>query len=200
VDNAAGMLFSQAATWFIIIMAATVLHTAHDAHRHDRLDPGEGLFTNVTTNPAEVASLAASYVIANSGGTAGVVILTDPEYAIETYTADAMAPTLRKCRHCSVLQIVDAPIADAEVNIPATINGLVETYGKRLTYLLAVNGAYITGARVALFGAGVQGDQPPFSVAAGDGDASEFERIRAGQYHFSMPGGQRSAGLPCHGR
>ena len=28
----------------------------------------------------------------------------------------------------------------------------------------------------------VQGDQPPFSVAAGDGDASEFERIRAGEY------------------
>ena len=27
-DNATGMLFSQATTWFIIIIAATVLHTA----------------------------------------------------------------------------------------------------------------------------------------------------------------------------
>jgi ribose transport system substrate-binding protein len=148
-------------------------------------DPDAGLFTNVTTNPAAVASLAASYVIANSGGTAGVVILTDPEYAIETYKAGVMTSMLKQCRHCSVLQVVDAPIADAEVNIPATVDGLLETYGKRLTYLLAVNGAYITGARVALFGAGVQGNQSPFSVAAGDGDASEFGRIRAGDYQLA---------------
>jgi ribose transport system substrate-binding protein len=145
-------------------------------------DPNAGLFTNVTTNPAEVALLAASYVIANSDGTAGVVIFTDSEYAIETYKADVMASTLKECRSCSVLQVVNTPIAGAQLNVPATVTALLETYGKRFTYLLAVNGAYITGAQVALFGAGVPGDQPPFSVAAGDGDASEFERIRAGDY------------------
>ena len=52
-------------------------------------------------------------------------------------------------------------------------------------HCLAVNGSYITGAQVALYGAGVQGDQPPFSVAAGDGDASEFERIRSGHYQLA---------------
>jgi ribose transport system substrate-binding protein len=148
-------------------------------------DPNAGLFTNVTTNPAEVALLAASYVIAKSDGTAGVVILTDSEYAIETYKADVMASTLRKCRHCSVLQVLDAPIADAGVNMAAPVDALLGTYGKHFTYLLAVNGEYITGARVAFFGVGVQGDQPPFSVAAGDGDASEFERIRAGDYQLA---------------
>jgi ribose transport system substrate-binding protein len=145
-------------------------------------DPGAGLFTNVTTDPAEVALVAASYVIANSDGRAGVAIFTDSEYAIATYKTDVMASTLKKCRRCSVLEVVDAPIAGAQINVPAIINSLLITYGKRLTYLLAVNGAYITGARVALFGAGVQGGQPPFSVAAGDGDASELERIRAGDY------------------
>jgi len=145
-------------------------------------DPNGGLFTNVTTNPAEIARLAASYVIANSDGTAGVVIFTDSEYAIETYKTDVMVSTLKECRRCSVLQVVDAPIVGAQINLPAVVNSLLETYGKRCTYLLAVNGAYITGARVALFGAGVQSDQPPFSVSAGDGDASEFERIRAGDY------------------
>lgn len=144
--------------------------------------PNAGLFTNVATNPAEVARLASSYVIAKSDGMAGVVILTDSEYAIETYKADVMASTLRKCRRCSVLQVVDAPIANAQINVPAVVNSLLQTYGKHLTYLLAVDGAYITGARVALFGVGVQGDQPPFSVAAGDGDASELARIKAGDY------------------
>jgi ribose transport system substrate-binding protein len=148
-------------------------------------DPDAGLFTNVTTNPAEVALLAASYVTANSGGTAGVVILTDSEYAIEADKASAMASVLEKCRHCSVLQVVDAPIADAEVNMAATAAALLATYGKRLTYLLAVNGAFVTGARVAFYGAGLHGDQPPFSVSAGDGDASEFERIRAGDHQLA---------------
>lgn len=115
-------------------------------------------------------------------GTANVVIFTDSEYAIETYRADVMASTLKECRRCSVLQVIDEPIAGAQISMPAVVNSLLETYGKRLTYLLAVNGAYITGARVGLFGAGVQGDQPPFSVAVGDGDASEFGRIRAGNY------------------
>jgi ribose transport system substrate-binding protein len=145
-------------------------------------DPGAGLFTNVTTDPAQVAVLAASYVIATSGGTAGVVIFTDPEYAIETYKAGVMAATLKACRRCSVLQVVETPIAGAQINAPGAVTALLETYQKRFTYLLAVNGAYITAAQVALFGAGVPGDQPPFSVAAGDGDASEFERIRAGNY------------------
>ena len=145
-------------------------------------DPGADLFTNVTTSPAEVARLAASYVIAKSDGTAGVVILTDSEYAVETYKADVMASTLRQCRRCSVLQVIDVPIANAQIGAPAVVNSLLQTYGKHLTYLLAVNGAYISGARVALFGVGVQGDQPPFSVAAGDGDAPELERIRAGNY------------------
>jgi ribose transport system substrate-binding protein len=145
-------------------------------------DPNAGLFTNVTTNPAEVALLASSYVIAKSDGTAGVVIFTDSEYTIATYKADVMASTLKRCRRCSVLQVVDAPIANAQINVPAVINSLLVTYRKHLTYLLAVNGAYVTAARVALFGAGVPGDQPPFSVTAGDGDASELERIRAGDY------------------
>jgi ribose transport system substrate-binding protein len=145
-------------------------------------DPNAGLFTNVTTNPAEVALVASSYVIAKSDGTAGVVIFTDSEYAIATYKADVMASTLKRCRRCSVLQVVDAPIANAQINVPAVVNSLLVTYRKHLTYLLAVNGAYVTAARVALFGAGVPGDQPPFSVTAGDGDASELERIRAGDY------------------
>ena len=145
-------------------------------------DPQVGLFTNVTTDSGEDALLAASYAIADSDGTASAVIFTDSQYAIDRFTADVMASTLGKCRRCSVLRVFDAPIVDAEINVAGPVTALLESYKKRLTYLLAVNGAYITGAQAALIGAGRQGDQPPYSIAAGDGDASEFERIRAGQY------------------
>ena len=145
-------------------------------------DPQLGLFTNVTTDPRQVALLAASYVIADSNGTAGVVIFTDSQYAIATYKSDVMASTLKACRRCSVLQVLDYPLADAQINVAAPVTALLDTYGKRFTYLLAINGAYIAGASVALLGAGRQPNQPPYGVAAGDGDASEFARIRAGDY------------------
>ncbi len=153
---------------------------------HSGIQPGPapqmGLFTNVTTDPRQVALLAASYVIADSNGRAGVVIFTDSQYAIATYKSDVMASTLEACRRCSVLQVVDYPLAGAQINVAAPVTALLNTYGKRFTYLLAINGAYIAGASVALLGAGRQPNQPPYGVAAGDGDASEFARIRAGDY------------------
>ena len=94
-----------------------------------------------------------------------------------------MASLIRKCRRCSVLQIVDTPIATAQIRMrPRSSPALLEPYGARFRYLLAVNGAYVAGASVGLLNAGRRGDQPPFAVAAGDGDASEFARIRANDY------------------
>ncbi len=74
------------------------------------------------------------------------------------------------------------PIATASTGLEAAIEFLLQRFGKRWRYLLAVNGAYIDGASVALTGAGLSGDQAPFSVSAGDGDESEFARIRGNDY------------------
>jgi ribose transport system substrate-binding protein len=145
-------------------------------------DPKLGLFTNVTTDPGMVARLAARFAIADSGGTAAAVIFTDSQYEIATYKARVMASELEKCRRCSVLQVVNTPIASAEIHVPALVTSLLERFHARLRYILAINGAYIAGVRTALFGEGRRGDQPPYSIAAGDGDASEFARIRAGDY------------------
>jgi hypothetical protein len=43
-----------------------------------------------------------------------VVIFTDSEYAIETYRTDVMASTLKECRRCSVLQVIDEPIVGTQ--------------------------------------------------------------------------------------
>jgi ribose transport system substrate-binding protein len=145
-------------------------------------DPRHDLFTNVTTDPDEVARLAARYVIADSGGNAGAVIFTDSEFAIALRKARVMRAELRSCRRCAVLQTVDMQIAEALVNMPTAVTSFVQHYGPRFRYLLAINGAYIAGARAGLVGAGRRPGDPPFGVAAGDGDASEFERIRAGDY------------------
>jgi ribose transport system substrate-binding protein len=145
-------------------------------------DPRNRLFTNVTTDPDEVARLAARYVIADSDGTAGAVIFTDSQFAIARRKVNVMRAELRSCRRCAVLQTIDTPIASAQVATPTLVTSLLQRYGPRFRYLLTINGAYIAGARAGLVGAGRRPGDPPFGVAAGDGDAAEFERIRSGDY------------------
>jgi ribose transport system substrate-binding protein len=145
-------------------------------------DPRNRLFANVTTDPDDVARLAARYVIAASNGTAGAVIFTDSQFAIARRKVDVMLAELRACRHCAVLQTIDTPIASAQVATPTLVTSLLQRYGPRFRYLLTINGAYVAGARAGLVGAGRRPGDPPFGVAAGDGDASEFERIRSGDY------------------
>ena len=147
-----------------------------------RPDRRNRLFTNVTTDPDEVARLAARYVIADSDGTAGAVIFTDSEFGIARRKERVMRAELESCRRCAVLQTIDTPIASAQVAMPTLVTSLLQRYGTRFRYLLAINGAYLAGARNGLVGAGRGPGDPPFGVAAGDGDASEFERIRSGEY------------------
>jgi ribose transport system substrate-binding protein len=145
-------------------------------------DAATGLFTNVTTDPLEVSRMAADFAIADSGGTAGVAIFTDGQYEIAVKKADAIKAEIEKCKGCSVLTYEDSPIAEADSRMPALISSLLQKNGDKLTYLLAINGNYFGGARAALKDAGKPAEGPPKSVAAGDGDAAEFQRVRGGDY------------------
>jgi ribose transport system substrate-binding protein len=145
-------------------------------------DRHAGLFTNVSTDPASVARLAAGYAIADSDGTATVVIFTDRRYPIAAYKADVMAAEIRRCRRCAVLDIVNSPIDLAQQQMPAIVSSLLHRFGARFRYLLAINGIYIGGALAGLVNAGRRGHDAPFAIGAGDGDTSDFERIRTGDH------------------
>jgi ribose transport system substrate-binding protein len=66
--------------------------------------------------------------------------------------------------------------------MPASMASLLQKYQGKMTYLLAIHGNYFGGARSALKDAGKPAAGPPKSVAAGDGDAAEFQRIRTADY------------------
>ena len=51
-------------------------------------------------------------------------------------------------------------------------------FGDRWTHSAAINDVYFADAAPALRAAGKRGDEAPFSVGAGDGDPSAFQRIR----------------------
>ncbi len=151
-------------------------------HAKAAAGPGDGLFTNITTDPIKVSQLAAAYAVADSGGTAGVAIFTDGQYEIAVQKADAMRQYIEACAECSVLSYEDSPIAEADQRMPGLISTLLQNNGDRLTYLLGINGNYFGGAQQALRAAGKPAGGPPKSVAAGDGDPAEFQRIRTGNY------------------
>lgn len=144
--------------------------------------PHAGVFTNVTTDPLEVAWLAAAHAVAESDGRAGVVVLTDSQYEIATCKAQAMRQYVELCAGCTVLSYEDSPIAEADARMPSLTSSLLQRNGDRLGYLLGVNGNYFGAARSALRDTGRPGTEPPFAIAAGDGDAAEFQRIRTGDY------------------
>src|ERR671919_1878580 len=80
---------------------------------HATASPGPNddppIFTNITTDPLEVARAAASYAIADSDGKAGVVIFTDSVYEIAIAKSDAMAEVIEGCPDCQVLALEDTP-------------------------------------------------------------------------------------------
>jgi ribose transport system substrate-binding protein len=175
----------DAAAQRLALRRARALHVAVVGwHAGTRPGPDRraGLFTNVSTDPASVARLAADYAIVNSGGTAGVVIFTDRSYPIAAYKADVMAAEIERCRRCAVLEVVDSPIGLAQQQMPGIVSSLLQRFGARFRYMLTINGIYIGGALAAFVNAGRSGSDPPFAIGAGDGDASDFERIRAGDH------------------
>ena len=135
----------------------------------------------MTTDPDAVARLAARYIIADSGGTAGAVIFTDSQFAVARRKVRVMQAELDPAGAAGAAEI-DTPLSSAQVAMPTLVTSLLQRHRARFRYLLTINGAYIGGARTGLVGAGRRPGDPPFGVAAGDGDASEFERIRSGDY------------------
>ncbi len=143
------------------------------------------VFTNVETNPDDVAQTTAKYVIDQTHGAANVVIFTDSQYALAVRKAKVMQQTIQACKGCSVLEYVDSPIAEASQRMPQLAVSLKQRYGAKLNWMLAINDLYFDFAAPALRSAGVPADGPPKFASAGDGSVSAYSRIRDGQYQFA---------------
>jgi len=140
------------------------------------------VFTNITTDPIEVAKAAALYAVADSDGKAGVVILTDSVYQIAIAKSDAMAAVVKQCSGCALLSLDDTPLSDSTTRVPQLTTSMLQRFGRRWTYALGINDLYFDFMQPALQAAGVEGDGFPHNVSAGDGSDSAFQRIRGREY------------------
>lgn len=147
-------------------------------------EPDAGLYANVTSVSADVAATAAMEAVADSNGTAGVVIFTDSQYQIALFKARAMEAVIKKCAGCTVLAFEDSPIGESANRMPQLTTSLLQRFGDKWTYSLAINDLYFDFMPPALSAAGKEGDGSPKAISAGDGSESAFQRIRAKQYQM----------------
>ena len=145
-------------------------------------EPEAGIYANVTTLPQDVSDTAAFQAIADSDGKAGVIIFTDTQYEIAVFKARAMEAAIKKCAGCTVLEFVDSPIAESSNRMPQLTTTLLQKYGDKWTYSLAINDLYFDFMGPSLNAAGKKGDGTPKAISAGDGSESAYQRIRAKQY------------------
>lgn len=146
--------------------------------------PDYHLFTNITTDPMEVAKAAASYAVAASDGHAGAIIFTDSAYKIAVAKSDAMAAVIKQCTTCTLLSVQDTPLTDAANRMPQLTTSLLQRYGAKWTYALSINDLTFDFMAPSLQAAGIAGDGMPHGISAGDGSGSAFQRIRNGEYQI----------------
>lgn len=144
--------------------------------------PDTQVLFNVTSDSAKVAEVAAMYAVAQSDGKAGVVVFTDSAYAIALSKGRAMEAEIKQCAGCTVLSFEDSPLADVSGRMPQLTTSLLQRFGAKWTYSLAINDLYFDFMGASLISAGNDPAGPPFNISAGDGSESAYERIRTGQF------------------
>ncbi|MFJ3925986.1 substrate-binding domain-containing protein [Streptomyces sp. NPDC090022] len=140
------------------------------------------LFTNVTTKVEEVAEVSADWVIARSGGGAGVVVFTDDSIPFAGTKSQLIEQRLADCPGVRLLAHANIPIPDASRRTPQEVSALLSRFRDRWTYSVAINDLYFDDAAPAFRAAGRPGAGPPLNIGAGDGDPSAFRRINSEQY------------------
>lgn len=144
------------------------------------------VFYNVTTDPLEVAKAAGLYAVADSNGTAGVILFTDSIYAIATAKTNATKAAVEGCSGCKVLAVEDTPIGDLANRMGQLTTSLLSKYGKAWTYSIAVNDLYFDFSAPSLTSAGIDPAAGyPRQISAGDGSVPAFQRIRQKQYQIA---------------
>jgi ribose transport system substrate-binding protein len=143
------------------------------------------VFTNITTDPREVARAAAFYAVVDSNGTAKVMLFKDSITTISTVKTDTSAEVIKGCAGCEVLAIDDTPMGDLANRMPSLTTSLLTKYGQTWTYSIAVNDLYFDFSAPSLQSAGVDAATGyPRQISSGDGSVTAFQRIRQRRYQI----------------
>ncbi|MBU3871406.1 substrate-binding domain-containing protein [Streptomyces sp. 4503] len=140
------------------------------------------LFSNITTRVEDVAKISADWIIAHSGGRAGVVLFTDATVPFAKHKSDLIKKELATCSDVKLLSYQNMPIPEVNKRAIGEVRSLLSRYGDKWTYSAAINDLYFRHAAAALRAAGKDGAGAPFNIGAGDGDPSAFQRVNGERF------------------
>jgi ribose transport system substrate-binding protein len=143
------------------------------------------IFTNVGTDPYQIAYTAGEYAVVHSNGTAGAEVISDRVYPIVVMKTEGIENAIKECKGCTLLSEDNGPFGEVPQRTPGLISNLLQRFGDKLGYILTFNEVYFDFAVPALKAAGKEGGDAPHLIAAGDGSESAYQRIRNGQYQIA---------------
>lgn len=146
-------------------------------HASHKLGPTDGLFTNIGTDPKEVAQTAALLAVLEANGKAGVVVFTDPSNLYSVAKSNEVVDTIKLCQTCSLLGLEEMPLIQAAEKMPASLSSLAKVHGKKWTHVIAVNDLYLDAMTLPAAEAAL-GDLKVQGLSAGDGSENGYKRIR----------------------
>jgi len=146
------------------------------------------LFTNITSDPATIAKIAADCAIVASNGKAQVSISScGNELSICVTKEDSIEATIKKAAATGSKVLVKHyyPFEDHPQREGGFAAADFQKFGKTLNFRLSVNDGYADASIPNLKALGVTPAGPPLFIAAGDGSVVAFKRIRAGQFQIA---------------
>jgi ribose transport system substrate-binding protein len=145
-------------------------------------DAEVGMYTNITTDPRDIAAAMAEYIIADSCGTAKAIIEYDSNYQIATMKGETMKEVFEKCTTCELLEYVNSPLSELETRQPQLCSNWANKYGKGWYAMTIYDGVW-DFCVPALQAAGL--GPTDVKLVASDGTLQGYERIKNGEYQVA---------------
>jgi ribose transport system substrate-binding protein len=145
-------------------------------------DPSLYEYTNITSDPYEIGAAQADYAIADSCGTAKMIIEYDSSFQIATIKAQAMLAEIQKCKGCEVLAYVNSPLSQLSTLQPQLCSTWASKYGKGWYAGTVYDGVWdfcVPALQSAGFG------PSDVHLMGSDGTLQAYQRMRAGQFQVA---------------
>lgn len=146
-------------------------------HASSKHGPTDGLFTNIATNPKEVAQVAALYAVVEANSKAGIVVLTDSSNPFLMAKSSAIVETIKQCEGCKLLGVEDIALHEARNKLKPAVENLIKRHGSKWTHVIGVNDFYFDLLETPAIAALLENNKV-VGVSAGDGSSTAYKRIR----------------------
>ena len=147
-------------------------------HSITKPGPVDGLFTNVGSNPREVAQLAALYGVTEANSKMGLVIFTDSSTPYLAAKSAAMIEIIKQCETCRLLSVEELPIAEAPLKMQQSVDDIVKRQGSKWTHVLAVNDVYFDLLDKPAVAALIAANKLK-GISAGEGSVTAYQRVHS---------------------